>query len=170
MKTLLCAAVLLPTLALAQPTKTKSNDIRARVTTQAFLPDFSAKSVGTIIAENFTAENPCTPHSHELRLTIQVWRRSGSFPNPTAVLYRDGAQIESWTISTPATGDTTVNIGEFRWTAPHPCPGSGTVIGPNHPPNYRLVVDPANRVNEQSEDNNTLVFYMDPSRQFVKLP
>jgi hypothetical protein len=170
MKTLLVAAMLVPGLALAQPTKTKGNDMRARVTTQAFLPDFSAKATGTIIAENFTQTNPCTAHSHDYALTLQLWRRSGSFPNPTAVLYRDGAQVETWTISTPTTGDTTVNIGQFRWTADHPCPNGTASIGPNHPPNYRLVVDPANKVGEQSEHNNTLTFYMDPSRQFIKLP
>lgn len=170
MKILALAAVLLPAIALAQPTKTKGNDIRARVTTQAFLPELAPKSTGTIIAESFSASNPCMPHSHDFVLTLQVWRRSGTFPNPTAVLYRDGSQVESWTLATPSSGDTTVTIGQFRWTADHPCPDGTASIGPNHPPNYRLVVDPANRVAEQSEDNNTLSFYMDPSRQFIKLP
>jgi hypothetical protein len=171
MRNLIVAAILFPSFAMAQPTKTKGSDVRAHVTTQAFLPDYSAKRTGTVFYESYSEANPCTPHSHDFVLTLQVWRRSGSFPNPTAVLYRDGAQIESWTITTPTTGDTTVNIGQFRWTADHPCPGSGTAsVGPNHPPNYRLVVDPANRVAEQSEKNNTQVFYMDPSKQFVRLP
>lgn len=165
------AALLLPAVALAQPTRTKGTDVRARVTTQAFLPDFAAKNTGSAFWESYSVTNPCVPHSHDFVMTIQVWRRSGTFPNPTAVLYRDGAAVENWTITTPASGDTTVSLGQFRWTADHPCPGSGTAsIGPTYPPNYRLVVDPANRVAEQSEDNNTLSFYMDPSRQFIKLP
>jgi hypothetical protein len=171
MRNLIVAAILFPGFAMAQPTKTKGGDARAaRVTTQAFLPDYSAKRTGTVIYESWTEENPCTPHSHEYVLTLQVWRRSGSFPNPTATLYRDGAQIESWTITTPTSGDTTVNIGQFRYTADHPCPSGNASIGPNHPPNYRLVVDPANRIAEQSENNNVFEFYMDPSRQFIKLP
>ena len=173
MRVLLIAALLAPCVAAAQPTKTKTvTKTVPGVITQAILPDYAARTMGPgAIVESYTEDNPCTPHTHERVFYISAWRRMGSFPNPTAVLYRDGVQVESWTIGGTGT-NTTVNLGKFTWTMYHECPTPGQISQgpPPPPPNYRLVVDPAGLVTEQSEQNNSISFYMDPSRTFTKLP
>ena len=173
----LCAAIPLTVLRAQLPgggtdkrAASPSNAQLAGANTMAILPDFYAKAgTGTVIVHQWTADHPCTPHSHNYVQYFQLGRRFGVFPNPSVTLYRDGQSLETWTVNVPP-GNTPVDVLKFSWTADHPCPDGTSTIGPNHPPNYRLVVDPANKVNEHSETNNVFEFYMDPARQYVKLP
>lgn len=141
----------------------------AAANTTAMLPDFyPLPGGGTTTFEQWTPDHPCTPHSHTYVKFMQAGRRNGVFPSPTVALYRNGQKIDEWTVNVPA-GPTPVNVLKFTWTVDHPCPdGNATVT--QYQPNYRLVIDPGNRVNEHSETNNALDFYVNPIATYVKLP
>jgi hypothetical protein len=143
---------------------------QAQVSTQAMLPDFVAifRPPATIV-EQYSEDRPCTAHTHTRTAYIQVGRRNGTFPNPTAMLYRDGQLIESWIVTVPP-GTTPVDIGSFTWTMNHECPGGTTSVSQAPAPNYRLVVDPGNNVTEHSESNNVVLFHIDPAVTLVRLP
>jgi hypothetical protein len=166
-------ALCLPALATAQlvPDRTKEAS-RPPIATAAIVPDIVAiyQPPGGFV-EAYGPDKPCTTHSHTYTATVKIGRRHGTFPSPSATLYKDGQAIETWTVNVPP-GPSPVTLGTFTWSKDHPCPGGGTSMSytPTPAPNYRLVVDPGNKVTEASEGNNVVQFHIDPAVQFVKAP
>jgi hypothetical protein len=166
-------ALSLPALALAQLVPDRTREAaRPPITTAAIMPDIVAiyQPPGGFV-EAYGPEHPCTIHSHTYTATIRIGRRHGTFPAPSATLYRDGQAIQTWTVNV-APGPSPVTLGTFTWSKEHPCPGGGTSMSysPTPTPNYRLVVDPGNKVTEHSETNNVVQFHIDPAVPFVKAP
>jgi len=156
------------TVAIAQPTaKRRPVPASLAATPVALQSDLVAVRVPpAAIIESWSEANPCTPHSHTHVSTLKVKRRQiGSPPATSAILYRNGQPVHSWALpTTSGTGE--ITLGTFTWTKPHPC--GTTSYGP--PPNYRLVVDPANLWQEASETNNAVDFYIDPAVPLVPSP
>lgn len=142
------------------------------VTMTPLLPDLVAAvdRVPTAIAEQWSATNPCTQHSHTWNAYLRIKGRfSASTPAPTAILYRDDQPIQTWTLTIPS-GNQPVTLGSFTWTKDHPCSAPGVTFSQPPTPNYRLVVDPSGKLAEMTENNNVVVFHIDPAVQFVKAP
>jgi hypothetical protein len=151
-----------------------AGDAVAQFRSPRLLPDLVAVyEGGTVIVHQWTASNPCTPHSHTHTWYLRIKRlRAPTFPTPptpVATLLRDGQPLATWTLTTPA-GSGDVTLGTFTLTKPGPCPGGGTTVSSPPPKNYRLVIDPANWVTEATKVNNVVEFYVNPSAPFVRAP
>jgi hypothetical protein len=127
---------------------------------------------GTIM-EMYSTDDPCTPHSHTRTAYVRIKGRFGTAaPTQTAILYRDGQEIQSWTLTVPW-GNQQITLGYFTWSFDHPCPSGGTSVSttpPAPPHNYKLVVDPGGKLTETSENNNVVTFYVTPNLPFVRAP
>jgi hypothetical protein len=143
----------------------------ANIGTQALLPDLTAARSGpATIVESYSETDPCTTHSHTHVLRLQLGGRFlPTYPTAMAKLYRDGQELTTWTVATTGLA-APVNLGSFSWTRDHPCPGGGAsvTVGPSQPNNHRLVIDPNGAVQEASEQNNVLEFFVPPDAAWAK--